>query len=90
MAAPDRDPGSREIEEQAAGRGGIGESGDGAEGEGMVGDDEVEIPADRLRDDGGRQRQAREHPIDSPTPAADEEADGIPLRRQPQRGEVFK
>ena len=90
MAAPNRDPGSREIEEEAAGRGGVGESGDGAEGERMVGNDEVKIRADRLRDDGGRQRQTGEHTIDPPAPAADEETDGIPLRRQPQRGEVFQ
>ena len=90
MATPDSHAGAGEIEEEATGRGGIGESGDGAEGEGMVGDDEVKILADRFINHGGRQRQAGEHPPDPFPPAANEQADRIPLRRQPQRGEMLQ
>ena len=56
----------------------------------MMGDDEIGFFGHRFRHALRRDRQAGHHAFDFSLPVADQQADIIPLRRQPIRGEVFQ
>ncbi len=90
VAAPDADAATYQVEQDLPGARLGRDSSDRPERKRVVGDDEISLLSHRLGGHLRSQGQAGDHPADFRAAGADEQADGIPLGRQPKRGNLVE